>query len=197
VSMLASAMRSNSNAAHSRYHKVNLVAYDAHRTVEFRQHGASVDAVKIEAWTRMCLRMVDRAALGFSPTGAASTAVASANNAAMGSKTWIIGQLALRPEGVTTQEAIQASGWRELSLAAQIRSCGLQATRERSGRIVRYYAQSGQMQAQSAPVAGLEGMFETLACPEAERGFFRAREARFFPPVSPGVVSHDAAALAA
>jgi Putative amidoligase enzyme len=50
----------------TRYRKVNLEAFWRHGTVEFRQHQGTINAEKICAWTRLCLRMVawaaDRAA---------------------------------------------------------------------------------------------------------------------------------------
>jgi hypothetical protein len=42
-----------------RYHKVNPMAYDRHRTVEFRQHQGSVDYTKISMWAKFCCKLVE------------------------------------------------------------------------------------------------------------------------------------------
>lgn len=35
---------------YDRYHKVNVMAYDSHKTIEFRQHGGTTDYEKIKNW---------------------------------------------------------------------------------------------------------------------------------------------------
>lgn len=42
-----------------RYHKVNPMAYDRHRTVEFRQHQGTVDYAKISMWVKFCCKLVE------------------------------------------------------------------------------------------------------------------------------------------
>lgn len=44
---------------HDRYYKLNLQSFWRHGTVEFRQHSGTVDAQKVENWTRFCLAFVD------------------------------------------------------------------------------------------------------------------------------------------
>lgn len=46
---------------YTRYLKVNVQAYLRHGTIEFRQHGATVDAVKITNWIKFCTRIVEYA----------------------------------------------------------------------------------------------------------------------------------------
>lgn len=46
----------------NRFVKLNLHAYRAHETVEFRQHQGTTNATKVENWVRLCLRMVQHAA---------------------------------------------------------------------------------------------------------------------------------------
>ena len=46
----------------NRFRKLNLEAFAAHGTVEFRQHQGTTNASKIENWIRFCLRMVAHAA---------------------------------------------------------------------------------------------------------------------------------------
>jgi len=45
----------------TRYQAVNLNAFIRHGTIEFRQHGGTIEADKAEQWVRLCLRMVARA----------------------------------------------------------------------------------------------------------------------------------------
>jgi hypothetical protein len=47
-------------AMDSRYHKVNLQSLTRHGTIEFRQHGGTVDGTKIENWIRFGLAFVEK-----------------------------------------------------------------------------------------------------------------------------------------
>ena len=42
-----------------RYHKVNPMSYDRHKTIEFRQHQGSTDFKKISNWVRFCAKLVN------------------------------------------------------------------------------------------------------------------------------------------
>lgn len=42
-----------------RYYKVNCMAYDRHKTIEFRQHGGTTDYNKISHWVRFCQALVE------------------------------------------------------------------------------------------------------------------------------------------
>ena len=44
---------------YDRYFKVNVEAYLRHGTIEFRQHGATVDPTKIVYWIKFCSRIVE------------------------------------------------------------------------------------------------------------------------------------------
>ncbi len=46
---------------YDRYVKVNVQAYLRHGTIEFRQHGATIDPVKIINWVKFCTRIVEYA----------------------------------------------------------------------------------------------------------------------------------------
>lgn len=159
-----------------RYHKVNLRSYEKYQTVEFRQHHGTLDSAKIEHWTRLCLRMVERAMQGplTSPSNTAGTAV---NPQTPGSKSWQLVELMRRPGGVSGPEAIIAMGWPGgISLSHEARRMGVAVTRQRQGREVRYCAVSAVA---AAPVAvDLDGMFTALDCPPAEQAYFRDRTVR-------------------
>jgi hypothetical protein len=156
----------------ARYHKLNLTAYRRHRTVEFRQHSGTVDATKAIFWTRLCLKMVEAAAMGNSVQGSVGTVL---NRARPGSKGHLVGQLMLRPQGVTREEACEATGWPSISLPQRARECGLAYTTQRTGRIVRYFAQAAA--ASTEVPATLEGLFSKLSFDGAERAYFTARTA--------------------
>ena len=47
-----------------RYHKLNLEAYSRHRTVEFRQHGGTINFTKMENWIRFAANMITFAQQG-------------------------------------------------------------------------------------------------------------------------------------
>jgi hypothetical protein len=133
-----------------RFRKVNLKAYDRHKTVEFRQHSGTTDAVKCRNWTLVCLRMVAAAKAPAAPVVASG---ASANQARIGSKAWRVGQMLLRAEGVTGPEIMAALSWPSVSIPAQARACGLSFTTQRMGRVVRYFARASVAEATvSAPV---------------------------------------------
>ena len=59
----------------SRYWKVNPVAFSAHRTVEFRQHGGTTDYAKISAWVEFLGRLVQ-----WSKTNRLTSAVTSVHD---------------------------------------------------------------------------------------------------------------------
>ncbi|MET3035827.1 amidoligase family protein [Chryseobacterium sp. NRRL B-14859] len=43
----------------NRYFKLNILSYQRHGTVEFRQHGASTNFLKIKNWILICARLVE------------------------------------------------------------------------------------------------------------------------------------------
>lgn len=158
-----------------RYYKVNLTAYHRYQTVEFRQHSGTLNATKACNWISLCLRMVDAAKTGKTlDTGTTSAAGGMINRARRSSKAHIVGELMLRPEGVTRSEAMAATGWPAISLPQQARACGLGFTTQRTGNEVRYFAQA------TAPVTPtqvtLDGMLTHLGC-DQEIEYFRTRAA--------------------
>jgi hypothetical protein len=62
------------------------------------------------------------------------------NRARVGSKSWLIGQLMLRPGGTTASEAMRVTRWPSVSMVQQARICGLELVTQRTGRTVRFYA---------------------------------------------------------
>jgi hypothetical protein len=155
----------------ARYTKLNLCAYRAHQTVEFRQHQGTLDNAKVRNWILLCLKLVWAAKSG----NGIATGGGAINRARLGSKGHLVGQLMLRTEGVTREEACAATGWPSISLPQRARECGLAYTTQRTGRVVRYFAQAAA--ASTEAPASLEGLFGKLGLDDAERAFFTARTA--------------------
>jgi len=163
--------------ADPRYSKINLAAYRRHRTVEFRQHSGTLEASKTINWTLFCLRMVEAA-----KRGDGLPVTHSARNAAPPrSKAYLVGQMMLRPEGVSGPEAMAATGWPSISLPQQASICGLTFTTQRTGRAVRYFAQAAAASTNVAP--SLDRLMDVLGCTDAERAYFRTRTVNLSGPV--------------
>ena len=143
-----------------RFYKLNLTAFRRHRTVEFRQHSGTLDATKAVNWTVTCLRMVAAAKKGGLNLGAAP----AQNQARPGSKAHRIGEMLLRPEGVTGREICTEMNWPSVSIPAQARAAGLTVTSQRTGREVRYFAVVTQATT-AAPItmAGFAQVIESTA----------------------------------
>jgi hypothetical protein len=163
-----------SHGGEARYHKLNLIAYRRHQTVEFRQHSGTLEASKAVNWTKLCLRLVAAAQAGKTIATEVSATTVPMNRARPGSKGWQVGQMMLRPEGVTGAEAMAATGWPSISLPQQARACGIGFTTQRTGREVRYFAQAAQASTQATP-ATLDGLLDWAECADGERAYFRGR----------------------
>ena len=175
VTVAATNLRSNGGR---RFFKLNLDAYARHKTVEFRQHSGTVDSPKALRWTVLCLRMV-HAAKGSLSLGSAP----AANKARPGSKAHKIGEMLLRPEGVTGVEICTAMGWPSVSVPAQAKAAGLEITSQRTGRVVRYWAVNVHATSASTPVT-VDGLAQILGVSDEERSYLHQRAADLSGPVS-------------
>jgi hypothetical protein len=151
-----------------RFHKLNLDARNRHPTVEFRQHSGTLDAAKARRWTVLCLRMMAAAKQDHLPLGAGPVR----NRARVGSKAHQVGQMLLRPEGVTGREICTALNWPSVSIPQQARACGLEFTTQRTGREVRYFAVVAQTASVEISIAGLASL---LGCTDDERQYLEQR----------------------
>lgn len=168
-----------------RYHKLNLTAHNRYQTVEFRQHSGTLDHAKAANWVKFCLRMVKAAREG--RIGPVTTTVShdvQVNRGRYGSAARTIGDLMLRPQGVTKTEACAAVGWQSCSMPQQARSCGLSFTTRREGREIRYYATSTSTISSTPVTATLDSLLATLGCEADEAQYFRARTASLSGPVA-------------
>ena len=157
-----------------RYHKLNLQAYSRHSTVEFRQHSGTVDGIKARRWVVTCLKMV-AAAKGELSLGTSSP-VSTLNRARPGSKAHRIGEMFLRPEGVTGPEVMAAMGWPSVSMPQQAKAAGIEYTSVRTGRMVRYFARRAEA-ATSTVAITIEGFAATIGATQDETAYMNQRAA--------------------
>lgn len=198
--LLARAVAGSAMASsqYGRYFKLNIHAYNKYRTVEFRQHSGTMDSSKARYWILTCLRMVAAARNGRTiQTGQpqqATTAPALVNRARPNSKSWQVGQMMLRPEGVTGSEACAAVGWPSISMPQQATICGLAFTTTRVGRAVRYFARTAQAENVAATEAAhsatpptpinLLGFLDLIEADADERQYLLQRQADLGGPIS-------------
>jgi hypothetical protein len=165
-------------AMDARYHKLNLTSYRRYQTVEFRQHSGTLEGSKAVAWAKFCLRMVAAARAGKS----ISTVQAQINRARHGTKSRIVGDLAMRPEGVSGSEVKAATGWGSLTVSQLEKATGLRLTVVRQGRNARYFAQGGSVV--DATPSTFSALMTTIEAEAAEIAYFRARTSALSAPVA-------------
>jgi hypothetical protein len=161
-----------------RYAKVNLHSYQRYSTVEFRQHSGTLDTIKATNWILICQRLVETARHEIAGFGQATPAAAGTiNRARVGSKSHTVGQMMLRPEGVTGPEAQAATGWPSISMPQQAAICGLAFTTQRIGRTVRYFAVQAIPAAvpQTAVQITPDGFASIIGADSELRGYIRQR----------------------
>ena len=190
---------------HGKYAKVNFTASWLHGTVEFRQHSGTVDAGKIIAWSKFCLRMVDHAernAVALVAGGVSYRVQPQVQRVTRRFRRSFRGrrfvQLLTRPEGATRDEIFAATGWERgsLSMTRFAREAGLAL---RSQRLMngsrRYWGRLVTDQpvattptapaltvADFAPVpvaASLEAFAEMLGMDADEVAYFTGRRVHF------------------
>jgi hypothetical protein len=156
-----------------RMHKVNLTAWDRHHTVEFRHHSGTLDPLKTRMWILTCMRMAAKsheASLGL------STSETAVNQARRGSKAYTIGEMLLRPEGVTGREIMAAVNWPSVSIPQQAKMCGIEFTTQRTGREVRYFARTAGQVDSPLPVPNtLEGFAGLIGSADDEKAYLLRR----------------------
>jgi hypothetical protein len=159
------------NEHQRRYYKINLEAHRRHRTVEFRQHSGTLDANRARKWTELCLRMIDAAARGIN-LGASSEG--QRNSAKPGTQSHLVGEMLLRPEGVTQAEIQVVTGGRSRHVPSRARACGIEIFSQRTGRSIRYFA----VAATSATLdVSIEGFCNLIGASTAERMHIETRTA--------------------
>jgi hypothetical protein len=185
---------SSSTQGLGRYVKLNLYAFTKYKTAEFRQHAGTLEPSKTRFWILTCLRMVAAARNGVTINPGSGTQPQGdgqahpVNRARHGSKSWQVGQMMLRPEGVTGPEACAVTGWPSISMPQQATICGLTFTTQRIGRTVRYFARTAQAEVAAAPTAPvtpitLLGFLDLIGADTAEREYLLQRQADLGGPI--------------
>jgi hypothetical protein len=164
----------------SRYRKLNLQSYRRYTTVEFRQHSGTLDASKATMWVRLCLRMVYAARTG---RAAVRTTGRSANQARPGTRAHQIGELFLRPGGVTSAEVLALTGWRAVNMPRQALAAGLTVTTQRTGNVTRYSAVAA-VEAEPATAITVAGFAAAVALDTAEQTYVAQRSLDLCGPVA-------------
>ena len=165
----------------TRYYKLNLAAFNRHRTVEFRQHSGTLDGEKVVNWTRLCLKMVDAALRGIS-LGIAATAERPRNRARIGTKVYTVVEMLLRPEGVTRTQINDAVNWPSISIAQIAERNNLTITTQRTGRETRYFTNAAAAATPSLPVT-LASFCELIGANDNERTYMTDRTRKLSGPI--------------
>lgn len=165
---------------HERYHKINFWSIPRYGTIEFRQHSGTIEFEKLSNWITFMMRLIASAQDGTIavPASAGEAGAPQVNRARYGSKSYQIGQLLLRPEGCTAQEAMTMVGWPSVSMVSQARICGLQLVKERTGRSMRFFARAvaSSTQIEAGP-ATLERLLSMVRATLEEISYFTNRRA--------------------
>jgi hypothetical protein len=189
ISDLAYTIQRASRAGEPRYHKVNVTAFNRHKTIEFRQHSGTVDATKSENWVRICWAIVEAAkndAITFE-TATQASAGTFRNTARRGSKRHTIVEMIMRPQGASRTEIVEATQWPSVSIAQIAASTGLPIVTTRIGRETRY---SVNAVATAAPTiasshdVSVDGFCTLLALSGSVREYVTQRTANLGGPIA-------------
>ena len=151
----------------TRYMKVNLEAWERHRTIEFRQHGGTVEAEKALPWILFCFGFVEQ-----------SREVARGTNteALIPADTKISTVVALlsRMGGASIDDLVAATGWQRHTIrgaiSGQLRKRGLQVVSRRQNGTTVYALINRAVDAEDHVFAGVD---------EATVGYLRGRIVHF------------------
>ena len=163
---LARKIQRTSGAARERYHKVNVTAYLKHETIEFRQHGGTVEGSKIVNWVIRILQIAKAASEGNIGAGAQI----ALDYAAFAHKTRAVVEMISRPEGATLREICAAHGFAKISVKRQARLAGVAFEKRRGQRYFRIAGDSG-----TVIPATPEGLDELLGATQEQKDFWKAR----------------------
>jgi hypothetical protein len=137
----------------TRYMKVNLEAFERHRTIEFRHHGGTVEAEKALPWILFCLGFVEQ-----------SRKVARGTNTEalvpVDTKIGTLVAMLSRMGGASIDDLVVATGWRRHTIRGAIstylRKRGLQViTRRQNGTTV-YALINRAVEAEDHVFAGID-----------------------------------------
>ena len=173
INALAGAIQNASRAYEPRYHKVNVVAFNRHKTVEFRHHSGTVDAEKSEMWVRLCMKMVEAAK---NPAIVFDTATGSAprNGGRPGTKVHTVIDMILRDGGASREEIIARVDWPSISIAQIAARNGLNVITSKRGREIRYSI-SAAATAPTAHDVSINGFCRLIGATDSEQAYMTRR----------------------
>jgi len=158
----------------TRYAKVNLEAWRRHRTIEFRQHGGTVEAEKALAWIRFGLGFIEesrRVAAGTNTQALIPT----------NSKMATVMTMLSRMGGASIDDLIAATGWQRHSLRAaistQLRKRGLEVVSRRENGTTVYAIINRAVDNADHVMAGIDNETATYLRRRAQYFARRARAA--------------------
>lgn len=130
----ASTLRELISAQAGRYFKVNLQAYHAHGTVEFRQHSGTLNAPKAVNWVRLLEAFITETKARVDAPAVAPAAVPASVPGLRGVSAQLAGMFSQGP--VTLQAMCERFGWQPHSARAavtRLRRAGMDIVCERHG----------------------------------------------------------------
>ncbi|MDG4603636.1 MAG: amidoligase family protein [Defluviicoccus sp.] len=171
--LASGSVRDVCDAFGTRYAKVNLEAWRRHRTIEFRQHGGTVESEKALAWIRFGLGFIEE-----------SRRVAHGTNTAAliptNSKMATVMTMLSRMGGASIDDLIAATGWKRHSLRAaistQLRKRGLEVVSRRENGTTIYAIINRAVDAADDVMAGIDD--ETAEFLRRRAAHFARRERR-------------------
>lgn len=139
-----------------RYYKINLQSYQRHGTIEFRQHGGTVNAPKAVNWIRFLDAFIEASRQNTGAPAAQPQAPARLTG-----KMAQVLDLISRESGATTEALAEATGWQRHTIRAaitRIRQAGFQiATRRtRAGSTYKAEARAAERQEADDLFRGIE-----------------------------------------
>lgn len=93
-------------SSRARFHKLNLMSYWRHQTVEFRAHQGTIDGTKAVAWVKVCLGLVARASENVNASGGRSDVVTAVRVYQSRTRSRTDARLRTYRSGMTREEAI-------------------------------------------------------------------------------------------
>jgi hypothetical protein len=161
------------DALGTRYAKVNLEAWRRHRTIEFRQHGGTVEAEKALAWIRFGLGFIEESRRVAAGTN--TEALIPAN-----SKMATVMTMLSRMGGASIDDLIAATGWQRHTLRAaistQLRKRGLEVVSRRENGTTVYAIINRAADTADHVMAGIDD--ETASYLRRRAATFARRERR-------------------
>jgi len=171
--LASGSVRDVCDAFGTRYAKVNLEAWRRHRTIEFRQHGGTVESEKALAWIRFGLGFIEES----------RRVAAGTNTAALiptNSKMATVMTMLSRMGGASIDDLIAATGWKRPSLRAaistQLRKRGLEVVSQRENGTTIYAIINRAVDAADDVMAGIDD--DTAAFLRRRAANFARRERR-------------------